>query len=137
MSVSTACTQDGSTALICAAVYGNKDVADLLIKGGARVQHKNNVSRGKGGEGVPAWARRFAWCMVCSGLGLTCRDGMSDHGEWVRVVVRVRAEVRARVPVKVSVGVSVIVRVRVSVRASLSFRVRVRVGVSIVLGSWL
>ena len=110
-------------------------MAELLIQHGARVQHEDKVIRGKGGEGVPAWARRFAWCMVCSGLALTCRVGMSDHGEWVRVAVRVRAKVRVGVPIKVRVGVSVIVRVGVSARASLSFRVRV--GVSIVLGSWL
>ena len=61
LSVPTARMQDGNTALMHSAKHGELEVAKLLIERGARVQHENKVSRGKGLErgGVPVWAMSF------------------------------------------------------------------------------
>ena len=46
--VPTARIQYGSTALMNAAAKGHLEVADLLIRNGAQVQHENKVIRGNG-----------------------------------------------------------------------------------------
>ena len=59
------------------AEHGHQEVAELLLEHGARVQHENEVSRGKGAEGVPVWTRRFVRWLVCSGLGLIFQDTLN------------------------------------------------------------
>ena len=48
LSVPTALIQDGMTALIWASQFGHLEVADLLLRHGARVRHKDKVMRGNG-----------------------------------------------------------------------------------------
>ena len=77
--------QIGETALIRAAIKGHLDIADLLIRHGAPVQHQDMVMWGEGGEGEPVWVRSFVWWVVCHGFGfeLMCRDTKSDGGKRV------------------------------------------------------
>ena len=57
--------------------------------------------------------------MVCWGLGLTCRDSMSDYGEWVRVVIFGKGEGQGQVH---------------DYMVRFVIRVRVRAGIRVMLG---
>ena len=59
--------QNGETALLYATQYGHFDIADILLRHGASVQHENKVIRGKDSEGVSVFVGKelcFGACYV-------------------------------------------------------------------------
>ena len=59
--------QSGETALLYATQYGHFDIADILLRHGASVQHENKVIRGKDSEGASVFVGEelcFGACYV-------------------------------------------------------------------------